>query len=227
MSTTADSAPAATPDAATDAVAENAAADYAAAGYTGGLEPGARPALIIVDPVRAYIDTSCGLYAGVEAPVEQMKVLAAAARAAGVPVYITTVVLAPDGSDAGVFFRKVPALAAFLPGSPFGEFIDGLAPLPGDTLITKQYPSAFFGTSLAANLVARGIDTAVIAGLSTSGCVRASAIDAMQNGFIPIIVEDAVGDRLPEVHAANIFDLGMKTGEIYSTAQVLAYWGSR
>ena len=225
MSLTPDSTP--TTDATgTDAVAENAAADYAAAGYTGGLEPGARPALIIVDPVIAYIDKTCGLYAGVEAPVEQMKVLAAAARDAGVPVYITTVVLAPDGSDAGVFFRKVPALAAFLPSSPYGAFIDGLAPLPGDTLITKQYPSAFFGTSLASNLVARGIDTAVIAGLSTSGCVRASAIDAMQNGFIPIIVEDAVGDRLPEVHAANIFDLGMKTGEIYSVAQVLSYWES-
>lgn len=225
MSTTPASTPA--PDAAAlPAPAPDAAADYAAAGYTGGLEPGARPALIIVDPVVAYIDKSCGLYAGVEQPVEQMKVLAAAARAAGVPVFISTVVLAPDGSDAGVFFRKVPALAAFLPGSPFGAFIDGLAPLPGDTLITKQYPSAFFGTTLAANLVARGIDTAVITGLSTSGCVRASAIDAMQNGFIPIIVEDAVGDRLPEVHAANIFDLGMKTGEIYSTAQVLPYWES-
>jgi len=225
MSLTPDSTPT-TAATGTDAVAENAAADYAAAGYTGGLEPGARPALIIVDPVIAYIDKTCGLYAGVEAPVEQMKVLAAAARDAGVPVYITTVVLAPDGSDAGVFFRKVPALAAFLPSSPYGAFIDGLAPLPGDTLITKQYPSAFFGTSLASNLVARGIDTAVIAGLSTSGCVRASAIDAMQNGFIPIIVEDAVGDRLPEVHAANIFDLGMKTGEIYSVAQVLSYWES-
>ena len=201
-----------------------AADDYAAAGYTGGLEPGARPALIIVDPVKAYIDKGCGLYAGVEEPVERMKEVAAKARAASVPVFVTSVVLKEDGSDAGVFFRKVPALAAFLPGSPYGEFIEGLEPEASDTLITKQYPSAFFGTSLAANLVARGIDTVIIVGLSTSGCVRATAVDAMQYGFIPIVVRDAVGDRLPEIHEANLFDIGKKTGEVWTSDQVYEYW---
>src|ERR1700712_129620 len=117
--------------------------DYAAAGYTGGLTGGRRPALLVVDPVQAYTDSACGLYAGVEAAVETMKTVVGEARAAGIPIFITQVVLKPDGSDAGVFFRKVPALSAFLPGSTFGEFIPGLEPTADDTLITKQYPSAY------------------------------------------------------------------------------------
>ncbi|WP_213815345.1 isochorismatase family protein [Glaciihabitans sp. dw_435] len=219
--TTTDGTPATSADTTDTGAAD---ADYAAAGYTGALEPGARPALIIVDPVRAYIDKDCGLYAGVEEPVEQMKVVADAARAAGIPVFITSVTYEADGSDGGVFFRKVAALKAYLPGSPFGAFIDGLEPQPGDTHLTKQYPSAFFGTSLAANLVSRGIDTLVITGLSTSGCVRATTLDAMQSGFIPIVVSDAVGDRLESVHNANLFDIGMKMGEVWSSQRVFDYW---
>jgi len=202
----------------------SASDDYSAAGFTGGLAAGRTPALIVVDPVRAYVDRACGLYAGVEEPVERMKVVTEAARAAGIPVFVTTVTYQPDGSDGGVFFRKVPALQAFLPGSPFSAFIDGLEPVDGDTVVTKQYPSAFFGTSLAGNLVARGIDTVVIIGLSTSGCVRATAVDAMQNGFVPIVVSDAVGDRLPAVHEANLFDIRMKTGEVWQSDRVIDYW---
>jgi maleamate amidohydrolase len=202
----------------------SAEADYASAGYSHSLIAGNRPALIVVDPVRAYTDKECGLYAGVEEPVERMKLVAQAARDLGVPVYLTSVTYLPDGSDGGVFFQKVPALAAYLPGSPFGAFIEGLEPQPGDTHLTKQYPSAFFGTTLAADLRARGIDTLVITGLSTSGCVRATALDAMQYGFVPIIVADAVGDRLESVHKANLFDISMKMGEVWESDRVTQYW---
>lgn len=202
------------------------ATDYAAAGYTGHLEPGTRTALVIVDPVQAYVDPSCPLYAGVEEPVERMRELLAAARAAGIHVAITTMALSADGSNAGVFYRKVPALQAYLPGSSYGDFIEGLAPEPEDTLIPKQYPSAFFGTSLASDLRARGVDTVILAGLSTSGCIRASATDAMQHGFVPIVAREAVGDRLPSVHEANLFDIAAKIGEVWPLEQVVALWNA-
>ncbi|MBF4621164.1 isochorismatase family protein [Clavibacter sp. VKM Ac-2542] len=203
------------------------ASDYASAGLAGRLEPGARSALVLVDPVRAYVDPDCPLYAGVEEPVDRMRELLTAARAAGVHVAVTTMGLAHDGSDAGVFFRKVPALAAFLPGSPHGAFIEGLGATREDTLIRKQYPSAFSGTSLAAGLRARGVDTVVIAGLSTSGCIRATATDAMQHGFVPIVVREAVGDRLPSVHEANLFDIQAKIGEVWPMRRVLQLWDRR
>ncbi|NQX11589.1 isochorismatase family protein [Microbacteriaceae bacterium VKM Ac-2855] len=207
----------------TDATASDAT-DYAAAGLAGHLEAGARTALVIVDPVQAYVDPSCALYAGVEEPVQRMRELLAAARAAGVHVAITTMALSADGSNAGVFYRKVPALKAYLPGSSYGDFIEGLAPEPQDTLVPKQYPSAFFGTSLAAGLHARGVDTVVLAGLSTSGCIRATATDAMQHGFVPIVAREAVGDRLPSVHEANLFDIAAKIGEVWSIAEVEKLW---
>ncbi|WP_155058006.1 isochorismatase family protein [Streptomyces blattellae] len=199
--------------------------DYERAGFGRHLDPGASPALVLVDPARAYVDPDCPLYAGAgaEAAVEPMKALLAGARRAGVPVVVTRVRLRADGSDGGVFFRKVPTLRAFTEGSPFGEFIDGLAPAPNELTVTKQYPSAFFGTALAAFLTADRIDTLIIGGLSTSGCVRATALDAMQHGFIPVVVEDAVGDRDPDVHAANLFDISHKIGEVWPLARAADY----
>ncbi|WP_043663129.1 isochorismatase family protein [Streptomyces xylophagus] len=197
--------------------------DYERAGLGGQLTPGTSPALVLVDPARAYVDPDCPLYAGVEPAVEAMRVLLAYARRAGIPVIVTRVRLRADGSDGGVFFRKVPSLRAFVEGSPFGEFIDGLAPAPDELTVTKQCPSAFFGTGLAAHLTAAGIDTLLIGGLSTSGCVRATAMDAMQHGFVPIVVEEAVGDRDPDIHAANLFDIGHKIGEVWGIGRVQDY----
>ncbi|MET7484469.1 isochorismatase family protein [Streptomyces sp. NPDC005538] len=197
--------------------------DYQRAGLGGRLTPGSAPALLLVDPARAYVDPECPLYAGVEAAVDAMKVLLSDARRAGIPVIVTRVRLRADGSDGGVFLRKVPALRAFVEGSPFGDFIEGLAPAADELTVTKQSPSAFFGTGLAARLTAIGIDTLVIGGLSTSGCVRATALDAMQHGFVPVVVEDAVGDRDPAVHAANLFDIGHKIGEVWSIGRVREY----
>ncbi|WP_235927640.1 isochorismatase family protein [Sandarakinorhabdus rubra] len=199
-------------------------ADYAAAGFGQGLVPGRQPALLMIDFARAYFVPDSALYAGVEAARDAAAVLLAAARRCGMPVFHTRVEYQPGGADGGVFFRKIAALKLFEAGSPLGDFEPPLEPAPGEAVITKQYPSAFFGTNLAEQLRRAGIDTLVIAGLSTSGCVRASAVDAICHGFVPLVVRDAVGDRLASVHEANLFDLAAKTAEIVSLGDAIAYF---
>lgn len=136
----------------------------------------------------------------------------------------TYVVFTPGGADGGLFYRKVPALRLFDEGSPWGLPPDELVPEPGDLTVRKQYPSAFFGTSLASTLVALGTDSVVITGVSTSGCVRASAVDALCHGLRPTVVADAVADRDPRPHEAALFDLGAKYADVHDTAEVLARW---
>jgi len=194
--------------------------------FEGRLAPGKRPALLIVDVVAAYLVEGSPLFmASAAAARDSSARLAAAARAAGVPVIFTNVRYRPDGSDGGVFFRKVPVLKVFVEGSPLGAFPPELTPQAGDRVFTKQYPSAFFGTGLAEVLHAEGIDTLIITGFSTSGCVRASALDAMQYGFVPLVVRDACADRHEAPHEANLFDLQAKYAEVISEAEALAVIG--
>ena len=195
--------------------------DYAKAGFNGTLPFGKRPALLIVDVCRAYLDPASPLYAGVESALAANVALVAAARAVGVPVIFTRVRYSSGGLDGGLFYRKVPALAAYLDNNPLGDFVDALGPRDGELVVTKQYASAFFGTSLAANLTATGIDTLLITGFSTSGCVRASALDALQYGFVPYVVADACGDRAPGPHAASLFDLAAKYAEVVPLKRAL------
>lgn len=196
--------------------------DYEAAGFGGRLAFGARPALLIVDVVMAYLDPASPLYAGVEAELASNVRLAAAARGAGVPVVFTNVVYTPGGADGGQFFRKVPALRAFERGSKEGAFPPSLQPASGDVVISKQYPSAFFGTSLASLLTTWRVDTVMITGYSTSGCVRASALDALCHGFAPFVIREACGDRDPRVHEANLFDIRAKIGEVIDESEAIA-----
>lgn len=198
------------------------AESYREAGFNNRLGMGKSCALIVVDMCRAYFDPESPLHAGVPEVADACVGLVAAARAAGVPVMWTRVEYEPGGADGGIFYRKVGALAVFDRGGPLGAWLPELAPLPGDVVITKQYASAFFGTSLAATLTSRGVDTTLICGVSTSGCVRASALDACQSGFVPIVVSDACGDRDPSVHAANLFDLDAKYADVVPLASVLA-----
>jgi len=189
------------------------------------LSPGRRPALLVVDFLRAYLEPGSPLYAGVEDARAAAARLLAAARAAGIPVMHTNVAYEPGGADGGVFFRKLPALESFERGRhpELAAFAEGLEPRPGEPVFTKQYASAFFGTRLAEALREKGIDTLLIAGLSTSGCVRASAVDACQHGFVPLVVREAVGDRHPAPHEASLFDLQAKYAEVISLADAEAY----
>jgi maleamate amidohydrolase len=179
--------------------------NYRRGGFGKALEFGNRPALLVIDFVQAYLVKSSPLYAGVEAAREGCVQLLGAARQARIPILHTNVVYQKGGRDGGVFFRKVPALKCFEAGAhpDLAAFADGLAPHDDETVISKQYASAFFGTSLASTLTSLGVDTVLIAGLSTSGCVRASAVDACQHGFVPVVVRDAVGDRAAGPHDAN------------------------
>ena len=187
--------------------------------FDGHLPFGKRPALLIVDFVVAYLDPASPLYAGVEDALASNERLLAAARKAGIPVLFTNVVYTPGGADGGVFYRKVPALRLFDKGSPLGAFPDSLQPQDGELVISKQYASSFFGTHLASTLNAMGVDTLLITGLSTSGCVRATALDACQHGFLPFVVREACGDRHPGPHEANLFDLQAKYAEVISEAE--------
>jgi maleamate amidohydrolase len=203
--------------------------NYAAGGFGKSLRPGRRPALLVIDFVRAYLVPDSPLYAGVEAARDACRELLGAARAADIPVVHTNVQYQPGGRDGGVFFRKVPALACFEAGArpDLAAFAEGLEPVAGETVITKQYASAFFGTSLASTLTALGVDTVLIAGVSTSGCVRATAVDACQHGFVPFVVREAVGDRHEAPHAANLFDLQAKYAEVVTLGQAQEYLATR
>jgi maleamate amidohydrolase len=199
-------------------------ADYARAGFGGSLVPGERPALLLIDVARAYLVPQSPLYAAVESAFAAMLRLTAHARKTETPVIFTRVEYA-DPREGGLFRRKIPALAAFERGNPLGAFDARLAPRAGDMVITKHFPSAFFGTPLAAMLAAERIDTLLVCGFSTSGCVRASALDALCLGFVPIVVTDAVGDRSAQVHQANLFDLGAKTAMLMDEAKAAALLG--
>lgn len=201
--------------------------NYARGGFNQRLAPGRRPALLVIDFVNAYLVEGSPLYGGpgcASARVAALELLGLA-RSAAIPVAHTNVEYQPGGRDGGIFFRKVPALYCFEKGRhpDLAAFGPGLEPLPGETVVTKQYASAFFGTSLAPTLVALGVDTVLIAGVSTSGCVRASAVDACQHGFVPLVVREAVGDRAPGPHDANLFDLQAKYAEVIGLEQARAY----
>jgi len=206
-------------------VSESLSENYARGGFGKALQPGQRPALLVIDFVRAYLERSSPLYAGVEQARADCETLLRAARAAAIPIVHTNVVYQPGGRDGGVFFRKVPALKCFEIGAhpDLAAFAEGLEPLPGETVISKQYASAFFATSLASTLTSLGVDSVLIAGLSTSGCVRASAVDCVQHGFVPLVVREAVGDRAPGPHEANLFDLQAKYAEVIHLADALRY----
>ena len=191
--------------------------------FDGRLGFGDSPALILVDFVKAYFDDSCPLFADVDDALESALRILAAARHAGLPVVYSNVVYQEGGADGGVFYRKAPVLENFVIGNPMGAWADGVAPAAGELVVSKQYPSAFFGTSLADDLHQRGIDTLIITGLTTSGCVRATCVDTMCHGFNPIVVADACGDRHASPHDANLFDMNAKYSDVLGETEVIRH----
>jgi maleamate amidohydrolase len=197
--------------------------DYEGAGYNKRLGFGERPALILIDFVEAYFDKTSPLYAGVDSALASAIRLRDTARKAKVPVIYTNVVYHPGGFNGGMFMKKVPTLAIMEKGAPMGQWPKGLLPSDDELVISKQYPSAFFGTSLSSTLTANNIDTLILTGLSTSGCVRATCVDTVSHGFRPMVVRDAVGDRDERPHEANLFDMNAKYADVVSEQETIEY----
>lgn len=194
------------------------------ASFSGRVGWGSRPAVVVIDLVRAYTDPAgpFGL-PDPEPAVSATRALVESARAGGHLVVWTVVRYAAGLADAGLFARKVPALACFADDAP-GAWGDlALPPGAGEPVVVKQYASAFFGTSLAATLHTAGVDTVVLAGVSTSGCVRATAMDALNSGFRPQVVRDACADRTPAVHENNLADLDAKYADVVDLGEALAH----
>lgn len=186
---------------------------------------GERPALILIDFVQAYFDPACDLYAGVEDALQSALRVRKAAHAADVPVILTHVVYHRLGINGGRFFEKVAPLRSFVEGNPLSDWPLGLEPRGDELIVPKQYPSAFFGTSLASTLTTMNVDSVLLTGLTTSGCVRASCVDAMSHGFRTTVVADACGDRHPEPHRANLFDMNAKYADVVDEAEAIAFLG--
>ncbi len=199
-----------------DATAES----YAVAGYGRSSTPGERVALVVVDMCVAYFDDDSPLNLDQPAIIEAVKETVEFARTAGVPVIWTRVEF-PPGGGGNAWYEKAPVLASFDVGNRLAGWVPGVEPVVDEVVVTKQHASGFFGTDLAQHLRAKRIDTVLICGVSTSGCVRATATDASAYGFIPFVVRDAVGDRTPAVHKANLFDLHAKYADVITLAEAV------
>jgi maleamate amidohydrolase len=186
---------------------------------------GARPAVLTVDFMRAYTEEGSALYApAVVLAVARTAGLLVAAREAGVPVIHVRSAYHPSLVDGGVLLRKAPVLRQFVEGAPAGEIDERLGAAKEELVIVKKCASAFFGTSLAPALTALGRDTLIIAGCSTSGCVRATAVDAAQHGFRLIVAAECTGDRHPAPHEASLFDINAKYGDVVGADEVVRYF---
>jgi maleamate amidohydrolase len=183
---------------------------------------GRSPGLLIIDFTIGFNDPAAFGGGNISQAIEATVPLLEFARRNGLPVAHTRIVYAEDGSDTNVHCLKVPKLLTLTESNPASHFVPQLAPRAGEIVIRKRLPSAFFGTDLAGMLMAKGVDTLLIAGCTTSGCVRASTLDAMCHGFRPIVLSDCVGDRAEGPHAANLFDLGQKYADVTTRAQALA-----
>ncbi len=186
---------------------------------------GRAPAIVVVDMSRAFTDPSYRVGADQADTVEAIaRVLAAARERGDVPVFFTTMAYEADGLDAGMWGRKVPALLDLRVDDAAAMQIDErIAPAESDLVLNKKFASAFFGTPLAPLLAARGVDTVILTGCSTSGCVRATAVDAVSHGYRLIVPEECVADRAPGPHHANLFDIQAKYGDVVSVSEVLDY----
>ncbi len=184
---------------------------------------GARPALVIVDFVNGFDDPALFGGGNISAAIARTGELLAACRRRDVPVAFTRVVYAEDGSDAGVFCLKAPGLKILTEAAPASQIVPALAPRAGEYVLRKTQPSAFFGTNFANWLISKQVDTLMVTGCTTSGCVRATVIDSMSYNFRTVVVTDGVGDRALGPHEANLFDMGQKYADLLTAAEVIAH----
>jgi maleamate amidohydrolase len=192
--------------------------------FDGRIGFGKKPAVLVVDFINAYTTEGSLLYApDVVTAVNETVDLLALAREKNVPVLYTKVLYNKNFRDGGIFIQKVPVLKTMVEGEPLAEIVPQLPPVESDIIIVKQYASAFFGTSLAATMTSMGVDTLILTGCSTSGCIRASAVDGMQYGFRVIVPRECVADRHAGPHEANLFDINSKYGDVVSKSEVMNY----
>ena len=185
---------------------------------------GKRPALLVIDMINAFTDPSMMLGADLDGPIEATRQMLQVAHDKGVPVLFSTVSYSEPGQkDAGIWALKQKGAVTLVTGSHGVQIDERLQFAPGDSLLVKKYASCFFGTDLVSRLLARNIDTLIIAGCTTSGCVRATAVDACQTGFRPMIVREAVGDRSEAAHVQSLFDLDAKYGDVVTLDDTLNY----
>ena len=195
---------------------------YRRQGFGRTLGLGQAPALVIVDFVVGFTDPAHFDGGNIGPAIARTAGLLALARARRWPVAHTRVVYADDGADGGVFAAKAPPLLGLTESSPLSQVVPELAPAPGELVVRKRQASAFFGTGLAGWLAFRRVDTTLVAGCTTSGCVRATVVDACAHEFRPIVVTDCVGDRAIGPHEASLFDMGQKYADLMSLAALEA-----
>ena len=185
---------------------------------------GSRPALVIIDMSNGFTDPASPLVCDLDETVEAIRKLLEAARAAEIPVVYTTVSYGEgDKVTAKAFIEKLPALLTLEAGSRWVEIDPRVGPLPDEPVLSKLFASAFHGTALSSFLAAEGCDSLIVTGASTSGCIRATAVDALQHGYRPVVPREAVGDRNPTAHEANLYDIDAKYGDVVSVDEVVAH----
>jgi nicotinamidase-related amidase len=185
---------------------------------------GERPALIIIDMIKGFTDSSMPLGANLDTQIEAQKPLIKVARERDIPVIFSTVIYEEaDIKDAGIWALKQKGAQTLTAGSEAVKVDPRVGMQPKDILLVKKYASCFFGTDLVPRLNSRRIDTLIITGCTTSGCVRATAVDALQNGFRPVVVTEAVGDRSVAAHEQSLFDLNAKYADVVSLDETLQY----
>lgn len=195
---------------------------YEQAALGGRVGFGNRAAVVVVDFQRCFVDPSIPGGGDFSDAIEETVRLLEAGRSHGVPIVFTVVAYDDPARDAGRFIEKCPTLKYAVAGSEMVELDERLGRRPDEPVVVKSFASAFFGTTVASYLTGLGVDTVILAGCTTSGCVRASAIDSMQSGFRTVIPRQCVGDIAAEPHEANLFDIDAKYGDVVDLDVVLA-----
>ena len=196
---------------------------YAAAGLGQAVTLGSRPAVLVVDFSCGFTDPECTLGADMSAEVEATRRLLDAGRAKGLTVIFTTIGYEPSLKDGGLWLQKVPSLGDLQIGGRWVEIDPRLEPREDETIVLKKGASAFFGTNLPAILVSQNVDSVILCGATTSGCVRATAIDLLQYGYPTLVPRECVGDRAQAPHEANLFDIDAKYADVVPLDDVLEY----
>jgi maleamate amidohydrolase len=205
-------------------VSDEAARDvYAKAGLGQAVTLGEHPAILVIDFSCGFTDPECPLGSDLSPQVEATRRLLDVARDKALPIVYTTIAFEPSLKDGGLWMQKVPALAVLQLGGPWAVIDPRLGPREDETVLVKKGASGFFGTNLASVLVSQGVDSVILCGATTSGCIRATAVDLLQYGWPTIVPRECVGDRAQAPHDANLFDIQAKYADVVSLEDALGY----